>query len=142
MEGQYSTTDARRERIRATDTMDASRKTEWVKIREDAEVDLWGNQRVQIMLYYPPSRLPKHKTLARLCQFCGRRCFQNSIQTYMASDITLPGQPISLPRGPIPQLGSGIYSRDGQVRASLVGVPCYEGSVGLQSSMHSCCALE
>lgn len=52
----------------------------------------------------------------------------------MASDLTLPGQLVPLPRGPIPQLGSGIYSRDGQARASLVGVPRYEGSVGLHSS--------
>lgn len=41
----------------------------------------------------------------------------------------LPGQPIQLQKGPVPQLGSGIYSRDGQVRASLVGVPTHEGSV-------------
>lgn len=48
----------------------------------------------------------------------------------MASDLMLPGQPITLPRGPVPQLGGGTYSRDGEVRASLVGVPRYEGSVG------------
>ncbi|KAI0734561.1 hypothetical protein C8Q72DRAFT_873074 [Fomitopsis betulina] len=46
----------------------------------------------------------------------------------MSSDLVLPGQPIPLPRGPVPQLGNGIYSRDGLVRASLVGVPSYEGS--------------
>ncbi|OBZ79089.1 Exosome complex component csl4 [Grifola frondosa] len=46
----------------------------------------------------------------------------------MSSDIVLPGQPIALPRGPVPQLGGGIYSRDGQVRASLVGVPQHAGS--------------
>ncbi|KAF7969218.1 hypothetical protein HWV62_27923 [Athelia sp. TMB] len=41
----------------------------------------------------------------------------------------LPGQPLQLPaRGPAPQLGSGVYSRDGQVRASLVGEPSYNGS--------------
>ncbi|KAI9058848.1 hypothetical protein FKP32DRAFT_1231212 [Trametes sanguinea] len=45
----------------------------------------------------------------------------------MSSDIVLPGQPIPLPRGPVPQLGGGIYSRDGTVRASLVGVPQYSG---------------
>ena len=49
----------------------------------------------------------------------------------MSSDVVLPGQPIPLPRGPIPQIGSGIYSRDGVVRASLIGVPSYSGSVGL-----------
>ena len=49
----------------------------------------------------------------------------------MSSDVVLPGQPIPLPRGPIPQIGSGIYSRDGGVRASLIGVPSYSGSVGL-----------
>lgn len=48
----------------------------------------------------------------------------------MASDIVLPGQPITLPRGPLPLLGSGTYTRDGQVRASLVGVPSITGSVG------------
>ncbi|KAF5377449.1 hypothetical protein D9615_005300 [Tricholomella constricta] len=46
----------------------------------------------------------------------------------MASDLVLPGQPIALPRGPVPQLGSGIYVRDNQVRASLVGIPRNEGS--------------
>ncbi|TFK89626.1 hypothetical protein K466DRAFT_518620 [Polyporus arcularius HHB13444] len=46
----------------------------------------------------------------------------------MSSDIVLPGQPIPIPRGPIPQVGSGVYSRDGTVRASLIGVPSYAGS--------------
>lgn len=46
-------------------------------------------------------------------------------------DIVLPGQPIPLPRGPIPQCGSGVYTRDAQVRASVVGVPGMYGSVGL-----------
>ncbi|OJT03061.1 hypothetical protein TRAPUB_6404 [Trametes pubescens] len=41
----------------------------------------------------------------------------------MSSDTVLPGQPIPLPRGPVPQLGGGTYTRDGTVRASLVGVP-------------------
>ncbi|CCL98977.1 uncharacterized protein FIBRA_00985 [Fibroporia radiculosa] len=46
----------------------------------------------------------------------------------MSSDLVLPGQPVPLPRGPIPQLGGGLYSRDNAPRASLVGVPRYEGS--------------
>ncbi|KAF9240889.1 hypothetical protein BU15DRAFT_45488 [Melanogaster broomeanus] len=45
----------------------------------------------------------------------------------MASEVLLPGQPVSLPRGPVPKLGGGLYIKDGQVRASLVGVPRYEG---------------
>lgn len=45
------------------------------------------------------------------------------------SDTVLPGQPIPLPRGPVPQLGRGTYVRDAQVRASLVGAPGYQGSV-------------
>jgi exosome complex component CSL4 len=48
----------------------------------------------------------------------------------MDSGLMLPGQPVPLPRGPAPQLGDGVYMRDGQLRASLVGVPRYEGSVG------------
>jgi exosome complex component CSL4 len=48
----------------------------------------------------------------------------------MVSDILLPGQLLSLPRGPVPKLGGGLYLKDGQVRASLVGVAQYEGSVG------------
>ncbi|KAH0590592.1 Exosome complex component csl4 [Termitomyces sp. J132] len=40
----------------------------------------------------------------------------------MASELVLPGQPVSLPR-PAPQLGPGLYSRDALVRASLVGIP-------------------
>ena len=56
----------------------------------------------------------------------------------MSSDLVVPGQPILLPRAPVPQLGSGIYSRDGLVRASLVGVPSYEGSV--RALLNSCLA--
>lgn len=54
----------------------------------------------------------------------------------MASDTVLPGQPIVIPRGPVPQLGSGTYLRDGQVRASLMGVPRHQGSVGLLHQSH------
>ncbi|OCH95772.1 hypothetical protein OBBRIDRAFT_809622 [Obba rivulosa] len=48
----------------------------------------------------------------------------------MSSDLVLPGQPIPIPRGPIPQLGTGVYAREGAVRASLTGTPRYEGPVG------------
>ncbi|TFY83764.1 hypothetical protein EWM64_g237 [Hericium alpestre] len=51
----------------------------------------------------------------------------------MASDCMLPGQPVPLPRGPAPQLGAGIYTKDGQTRASLVGVPRYDGPQALVS---------
>ncbi|KAG6832448.1 hypothetical protein H0H92_001494 [Tricholoma furcatifolium] len=44
------------------------------------------------------------------------------------ADPVLPGQPIPLPRGPVPQLGPGVYSRDAQTRASLVGIPHTDGS--------------
>ncbi|KAM6498219.1 hypothetical protein JOM56_006167 [Amanita muscaria] len=43
------------------------------------------------------------------------------------NDILLPGQPVPLPKGPVPQLGTGIYSKDAQVRASLVGIPRHDG---------------
>ncbi|KAK0198468.1 hypothetical protein F5146DRAFT_1019742 [Armillaria mellea] len=46
----------------------------------------------------------------------------------MSSDLVLPGQPIPLSRGPVPCLGRGIYTKDDQVRASLVGTPHYDGS--------------
>jgi exosome complex RNA-binding protein Rrp4 len=46
-------------------------------------------------------------------------------------DIVLPGQPIPLPRGPVPQSGSGTYTKDAQLRASVVGIPRMDGSVGL-----------
>ncbi|KAH9944093.1 uncharacterized protein BXZ73DRAFT_39113 [Epithele typhae] len=46
----------------------------------------------------------------------------------MSSDIVLPGQPVPVPRGPIPRPGTGIYTRDGVIRASLVGVPQHSGS--------------
>jgi hypothetical protein len=46
------------------------------------------------------------------------------------NDILLPGQPIPHPRGPVPQPGSGVYTRDAQLRASVVGVPRMDGSVG------------
>ncbi|KAH7106708.1 hypothetical protein BKA62DRAFT_825349 [Auriculariales sp. MPI-PUGE-AT-0066] len=38
----------------------------------------------------------------------------------------LPGQPIPVPKGPVPQLGQGTYLRDGQLRASLIGVPKFD----------------
>ncbi|KAL0579114.1 NADH:ubiquinone oxidoreductase [Marasmius crinis-equi] len=44
------------------------------------------------------------------------------------SDTLLPGQPIPIPKGPTPKLGSGTYIKDSQVRASLVGIPSNEGS--------------
>ncbi|KAK7694865.1 hypothetical protein QCA50_002053 [Cerrena zonata] len=46
----------------------------------------------------------------------------------MSTDLVLPGQPVPVPRGPTAQLGAGTYSRDGQVRASLLGTPRYQGS--------------
>jgi exosome complex RNA-binding protein Rrp4 len=49
----------------------------------------------------------------------------------MTDDFKIPGQPISIPRGPAPQLSAGVYSRDGQIRASLVGVPSYQHAVGV-----------
>lgn len=51
----------------------------------------------------------------------------------MASNMLLPGQPVFLPRGPAPNLGGGLYIKDGQVRASLVGVAQNDGPVGLFS---------
>lgn len=62
--------------------------------------------------------------------FCGRFNLPFKGSFSMASDLVLPGQPIPLPRGPAPKLGSGIYARDAEVKASLVGIPRYEGSVG------------
>lgn len=47
----------------------------------------------------------------------------------MASEILLPGQPVPLSRGPVSKLGTGLYTKDGQVRASLVGVPRHEGPI-------------
>ncbi|KAF9452659.1 hypothetical protein P691DRAFT_803780 [Macrolepiota fuliginosa MF-IS2] len=42
--------------------------------------------------------------------------------------LLLPGQPIPIPRGPAPQLGVGTYSRDNQVRSSILGIPKFEGT--------------
>ena len=55
----------------------------------------------------------------------------------MDIDLKLPGQPIQIPRGPASQLSNGVYSRDGQVRASLVGVPVYQASVRVYQSILS-----
>jgi len=49
----------------------------------------------------------------------------------MPSDYLVPGQPVPLPRGPALQLGSGIYTRNGEPRASLFGTPIHQGSVRL-----------
>lgn len=48
----------------------------------------------------------------------------------ISDTLLLPGQPIPLPaRAPAPQLGHGIYERNGQLRASILGIPHFEGSV-------------
>ncbi|KAK2461824.1 hypothetical protein APHAL10511_006287 [Amanita phalloides] len=39
----------------------------------------------------------------------------------------LPGQPVPLPKGPVPRLGVGIYARDALPRSALVGIPRYDG---------------
>jgi len=42
----------------------------------------------------------------------------------------LPGQPVNLPpRAPVPQIGAGVYERDGQIRATVIGLPQLEGTV-------------
>src|SRR6266545_4424642 len=42
----------------------------------------------------------------------------------------LPGQPIVLPpRVPVPQVGAGVYERDGQTRATVIGLPRLDGTV-------------
>lgn len=46
-----------------------------------------------------------------------------------SSDTLLPGQPVSLARGPSSLLGGGLYTREGNVRASVVGNPQFRGSV-------------
>ncbi|KAH8835180.1 hypothetical protein DL96DRAFT_1573192 [Flagelloscypha sp. PMI_526] len=46
----------------------------------------------------------------------------------MDSTVLLPGQPVPSRKGPAPQLGSGLYIRDGHIRASLVGTPQQIGS--------------
>lgn len=44
--------------------------------------------------------------------------------------ILLPGQPIALPpKAPAPKLGPGAYSRDNEIKASLLGLPKLDGSV-------------
>lgn len=60
------------------------------------------------------------------------------LPTVIMSDTYLPGQPLTIPKGPAPQLGPGIYVRDGVARASLVGVPTYAGPVGLELSLNGC----
>ena len=45
------------------------------------------------------------------------------------SDLLLPGQPVALPPGPLPQVGDGLYTREGLVRASVVGTPERDGPV-------------
>jgi len=46
----------------------------------------------------------------------------------MPSDSLVPGQPVPLPRGPSLQLGGGIYTRNGETRASVFGTPVHQGS--------------
>ncbi|KAF9532043.1 hypothetical protein CPB83DRAFT_760427 [Crepidotus variabilis] len=46
-----------------------------------------------------------------------------------AFPVVLPGQSVVLPaRAPAPQKGTGVYERDGQLRASLFGTPRLEGT--------------
>ena len=51
----------------------------------------------------------------------------------MPSDSLVPGQPVPLLRGPSLQLGGGIYTRNGETRASVFGTPVHQGSVRLFS---------
>ena len=51
------------------------------------------------------------------------------VTTETNSMTLLPGQPIPIPRGPTLQLGPGTYSRDNQVRSSIMGVPHFQASV-------------
>lgn len=44
------------------------------------------------------------------------------------SDLLLPGQPVPVAQ-PIPQIGDGLYMREGLIRAGVVGVPQRDGSV-------------
>ncbi|KLO20238.1 hypothetical protein SCHPADRAFT_864176 [Schizopora paradoxa] len=44
-----------------------------------------------------------------------------------SSDLLLPGQPMALPRGPLPKVSEGLYERNGQIRASVVGTPQRDG---------------
>jgi exosome complex RNA-binding protein Rrp4 len=53
------------------------------------------------------------------------------INPNMSSDCLLPGQPVPLPRGPTLQLGTGLYTINGEIRASLLGTPLQHGSVRL-----------
>lgn len=54
--------------------------------------------------------------------------FNDSRLIVMAFNFVLPGQPVALPRGPALKLGTGLYNRDGQVRASVLGKPQQDGS--------------
>ena len=60
----------------------------------------------------------------------------------MPSDCLLPGQPVPLPRGPTLQLGTGVYTRNGETRASLFGTPQFHGSVRLSFLFLSLVRLE
>ncbi|KAF9056288.1 hypothetical protein BJ165DRAFT_499945 [Panaeolus papilionaceus] len=45
-----------------------------------------------------------------------------------SSTLFIPGQPLNLPpRAPVPELKTGVYVRDGQIRASLCGFPQVNG---------------
>lgn len=47
--------------------------------------------------------------------------------------MLLPGQSVPVPKGPIPQLGRGVYAKDGIVRASLLGEPQYDAESAVRS---------
>lgn len=44
-------------------------------------------------------------------------------------NILLPGQPVTIPNGAAPDLGGGLYLKDGVIRASLVGKLSRVGNV-------------
>ena len=46
----------------------------------------------------------------------------------MSSVLDLPGQPVPVV-APVPQIGDGLYVRDGLVRAAVIGSPQRDGSV-------------
>lgn len=116
-----------------------------MKKEEDVDSECWAQVAEKwYARHVSLGRVNRHKFLSRHSRVSGKlgldtlpSLIPSLIHSAlpMSSDLLLPGQPVPLPRGAMPQVGSGIYSRDGTLRASLIGVPSHSGSVCLFSAL-------
>lgn len=92
-----------------------------------------GRAIVKLTLVEPRSTLVKPMNSNVYFRFFGKPTFGDQVTchiTIMASysDVFLPGQIVPLLNNGL-KIGSGLYTKDNNVRASIMGTPRFSGSV-------------